>query len=69
MVKKVKRFLIFFLFSMLYSLTSRQVSYQKGTQTPVIGKGSLFQFAGSSADAKCCPPGSTGIRVATRECY
>ena len=68
MVKKVKRFFIFALFMMLYPLASRQVSTQKDAQTTSIGKGSLFNFGIPSANAACCPEGSSGVDE-NGDCY
>jgi len=56
MVKKVKRFIVFVLFSLFFQLL--HVKTSDGTNE---GQNIGPRLGVPSAEAKCCPPGSTGL--------
>jgi len=61
MIKGIKKFVIFTLFALCYSM-----QYQRGEQRfERIGKGlslTASRIGVSTAEAKCCPAGSIGVR-------
>lgn len=53
MVKKIKRFMVFCLFGMFYSLLGGKIAKQYHHRLPVIEE--------NTAEAKCCPAGSVSL--------
>lgn len=51
MVKKVKRFIVFVLFSFFYSLMSGKLTNHSGK----------IEIGTNEAEAKCCPAGSVSL--------